>query len=190
MKNYFCDEKAGNSKIGPFKGNEIVLCSADASPGSQRDGPSEAENFFPGARWVRALGNAANRNECQFVILTTAHGMINRHDIIAPYDVHILGNEGIVQDIWIETIPAILQVGDYRLLIFYSGGCPREPYIEIMQPILHDLGIDLLSFGLPNMWDINKVDAIIELLEQGTTFVVLQDLLRKPERLLYFRQSD
>ena len=177
--------KAGNIRIGPFKRHEIVLCSADAGPGSQKQEPCEAENFFPGGRWVRALGNAANRLNCRFVILTTGHGMVNPHDLITPFDAHIDYYEEIVTERWQETIPAILMGGEYRLIVFYSGGCPRKPYIKIMKPILHDLGIGLLSFGRPIMWDINKVDDLIELLIQGTTLGQVRDILRLPERLVY-----
>jgi len=178
--------KAGNTRIGPFRKSEIVLCSADASPGSQRQMPCEAEYFFSGGKWVRALGNAANRLNCRFVILTTGHGMVNPHDLITPFDLHINGNEGIVTEKWQKTIPAILRSGKYRLLVFYSGGCPRERYIEIMKPILHDLGIELLSFGRPSMYDINMVDNIIELLTQGTTLEGLRAVLGLPDRLVYY----
>jgi hypothetical protein len=164
----------------------MVLCSADAGPDSQKKHDDTAEDFFPGAKWVRAIGNSAGRQNCRFVILTTAHGMVNPHDLISPYDLHIRDHKELVRCKWQETIPALLGGKGYRILIFHSGGCPRDLMIDVMLPILHVLGITLLSFGKPNMWDIGKMDEVVELLERGTSLSELSSLLKVPERLVYY----
>ncbi len=63
-------------KIGPYKQERILLCSADAGPKSQRGRPCEAGIFFLGAKWVGATRNCAQRLGCDFTILTTGHGMV------------------------------------------------------------------------------------------------------------------
>lgn len=178
-----------NSRIGPFDRSDMVLCSADAGPNAQKKHDDTAEYFFPGAKWVRAIGNSARRQNCRFVILTTAHGMVNPSKLISPYDLHIRDHKELVQRKWRETIPALLEGRGYRILIFHSGGCPRDPMIDIMLPILHDLGISLLSFGRPNMWDIGKMDDIVERLVQGTSLDELGSLLKVPDRLVYYTCS-
>ena len=76
-------------QVGPFHSHEMVLCSADAGPPSQRNNPREAQFFFPGGKWVGALRNAAKRLSCDFLILTTQHGLVEPYQIITPYDLHI-----------------------------------------------------------------------------------------------------
>ena len=178
-----------DSNIGPFERSEIILCSADAGPGAQqqeKEVPREAEYLFPGAKWVRAIGNSARRQNCRFVILTTAHGMVNPDDSIKPYDLHVEAHQEMILGKWRETIPALLDGKGYKLLVFYSGGCPRDSMMEIMTPILNDMGINVLSFGRPNMWDVGKTDSIVELLQEGTSLCNLRSLLKVPERLVYY----
>jgi len=52
--------------IGPYHSHEMVLCSADAGPGSQNRQSDQAQFFFPNAKWVGALRNAAQRLHCVF----------------------------------------------------------------------------------------------------------------------------
>jgi hypothetical protein len=172
-------------QIGPVPFGRIVLCSADASPSSQRDWPGPAGSFFPGARWVGAVRNVATRCNCQFAILTTGHGLVEPDTIIGPYDAHIDEHRGEVARRWSLTIPAVL--GGYRngLMVFYAGGCPRDAYLELFVPILRDLAISLLSFGKPNMYDVNRIDTCVDMIEQGTSLDRIAAILRYPERLVY-----
>jgi hypothetical protein len=172
--------------IGPFPRDRIVLCSADAGPKSQRNTPYQTAYFFPQAVWVGALRNAAERLMCRFVIITTGHGMVNPGDIIEPYDMHINEYPDQVRRNWSNTIPQCL--GDNRcdILVFYAGGCPRAPYIELMLPILQEMNISLLTFGRPNMYDFDNIDELVDALVSGTTADELKSLLRKPERFEYY----
>jgi len=185
------DEKKYDSKsirVGPYRRNEIVLCSSDAGPGSQRDIACEAGYFFPGGKWVGAIRNAAERLMCRFVILTTGHGMVNPHDIITPYDMHIDDYEEQVREIMNRTIPQLIGNDRYKIVIFYAGGVPREPYIKVMKPIFHDIQLDLLTFGKPNMVDVGKIDQIVELLTKagGTSADELKSVLKLPERFQFY----
>lgn len=123
-------------ELGPYNIHEIVLCSADASPTAQKEKPDQAQYFFPGAKWVGALRNAANRLSCDFFIITTAHGMVNPTQIISPYDMHINEYPEEVEEKWRVTIPAMMGSGRYKLMIFYAGGCPRDEMLSVMLPIL------------------------------------------------------
>jgi hypothetical protein len=172
--------------IGPYSIQRIVLCSADASPRSQRRRPCKAGSFYPGAKWVGAMRNAANRLGCNLVILTTAHGMVNPEDEIGPYDLHIRGHEEEVRAIWSRTIPLVLGQNRFDILVLYLGGCPRYPALEIISKILHEMHISLITFGKPNMFDIDKVDNLVRVLVTGTSLDELKSIMGYPERLGFF----
>ena len=172
--------------IGPFARDRIVLCSADAGPKSQKNTPDQAAYFFPQAVWVGALRNAAERLRCEFVILTTGHGMVNPTDVIQPYDMHIREYPKQVKRNWLKTIPQCLGDNRYNILVFYAGGCPRKPMVELMLPILQEINISLLTFGRPNMYDFDKIDELVDALVSGTTIDELKSILRKPERFEYY----
>lgn len=176
--------------IGPYHSHQIVLCSADAGPKSQRKNPGQAQFFFPGGKWVGTFRNAAERLHCDFLILTTQHGLVEPHKIISPYDLHINQHRQAVQDIWLETIPALFQGARYRLMVFYAGGCPRDEMIEVMLPILRHQGIALLTFGKPNMFDVDKLDTIWGMLMRGTTSEEIIGILNVPERFKYYPVDD
>jgi hypothetical protein len=177
-------------QIGPYHSDEIVLCSADAGPSSQREKPDQAQYFFPGAKWVGALRNAAERLRCDFLILTTQHGIVEPHQIIVPYDLHINHHRQAVTEKWHATIPALMIGHAYRLMIFYAGGCPRDEMIEVMLPILQQQRIALLTFGRPNMYDVGKVEAIWNMLMRGTTDNGIKSILRVPKRFEYYPVGD
>ena len=122
--------------IGPHRPSEILLCSADASPKSQKAQPAEAGIFFPGAKWVGAVRNSARRMQCPFLILSTAYGMVTNDEIINPFDLHIDVYPEKVKEIWNRTIPSVLSNKRYRIMVFYAGGCPRESYIDLIKPLL------------------------------------------------------
>jgi len=172
--------------IGPFERNKIILCSADAGPGSQKNTPDQAAYFFPCAKWVGAVRNAAERLKCRFVILTTGHGMVDPGDILEPYDMHINEYPEQVKRNWLNTIPQCLRDNRYDILVFYAGGCPRKPMVELMLPILQEINLSLLTFGRPYMYDFDKIDELVDALVSGTTVEELKFILRKPERLEYY----
>ena len=176
-----------NSKIGPYKKQDIILCSADAGPGSQRNQSDSAAYFFPGGKWVGAVRNVAEWMGYRFVILTTAHGMVNPDDIITPYDKHIDCYEKEVAEIWSKTIPATLgnHKGTQRIMVFYAGGVPREPCIKVLGPILRNINCDIISFGRPNMYDSDKIEMIVNLLINGTSEQEIKSILKLPERFLF-----
>jgi len=172
--------------IGPFARDRIVLCSADAGPSSQKNTPDQAAYFFPQAVWVGALRNAAERLRCRLVILTTGHGMVNPTDVIQPYDMHIREYPKQVKRNWLKTIPHCLQNNRCDILVFYAGGCPRKPMVELMLPILQKINISLLTFGRPYMYDFDKIDELVDALVSGTTVDELKSILRLPERFEYY----
>lgn len=171
-------------EIGPYSRDRIVLCSADASPErSQRQEPGYAGHFFPGAKWVGRMRNAASNLRCKFVILTTAHGMVGEFDTISPYDLHIYADTAKVERNWRRTIPLLIGNGQYDLLLFYAGGCPKEAYLEALKPILHENQISLLTFGRANVCDMGRVEDIVELLTTGTDLDQLRSILKYPQYL-------
>jgi hypothetical protein len=172
--------------IGPFLRNRIVLCSADAHPQSQRKLRGPAAFFFPGGKWVGALRNSASNFNCRFVILTTGHGLKDPDDIVEPFDKDIKEYPEEVDYIWRETITNLIGGSLYDLMIFYSGGCPREPYVEHLKPILHSLGISLLTFGKPNMCDIGKTSKMVELVTEGATCQNIRAILNWPDRFVFY----
>jgi hypothetical protein len=169
--------------LGPIPRDKIILCSADASPSAQRDTAHSAGYFFPRAPWVGAVRNYAENLDCKFVILTTGHGLVGADDVISPYDVHITDHPTEVAERWQATIPAVLNRNRNGLMLFYAGGCPRDSYIELSKPILRSLGISLLSFGKPNMFDVDKIEGCVEMLAQGTSLAEIASILKHPDRL-------
>lgn len=169
--------------LGPVPRDKIILCSADAGPRSQRALAHSAGHFFPNAPWVGAVRNCAETLNCKFVILTTGHGLVRPEDVINPYDVHIQEYPDQVAETWRSTIPIILNRDRNSLMLFYAGGCPRDSYIEVLKPILRSLGVSLLSFGMPNMVDVNRIDQCVEMLTKGTSFSEIASILGHPERL-------
>lgn len=177
-------------QIGPYRSREMVLCSADAEPPLQRNTPDQAQYFFPGANWVGALRNTAKRLHCDFLILTTLHGLVEPHQIITPYDLHISRFRQEVTTRWNGTISAIMRARQYRLMIFYAGGCPRDEMVEVMLPILKKQRIALLTFGRSSMCDIGKVERIWSMSRKGTTDEKIKSILRVPERFEYYPVDD
>lgn len=177
-------------QIGPYHSGEIVLCSADAGPSSQRKRPDQAQYFFPGAKWVGTLRNVAETIRCDFLILTTQHGLVEPHQIISPYDLHINSHRQVVAEKWHTTIPALMIGHKYRLMIFYAGGCPRDEMVDVMLPILTQQRIALLTFGRPNMFDVGKVDTIWNMLIGGTTDSKIRSILKVPECFEYYPVGD
>ncbi len=169
--------------LGPIRREKLVLCSADASPDAQRHESDRAAYFFPNAAWVGAVRNCAERLNCKFVILTTGHGLVEPDDIINPFDAHIERYRGEVAERWEATIPLVLREDRNSLVLFYAGGCPKEPYIEISKPIFRSLGISLLSFGRPNMFDVDKIEDCAEMLFRGTSLDEIASILKQPDRL-------
>ena len=170
--------------IGPYRKDRIVLCSADASPQrSQRKTSDYAFAFFPGAKWVGMAANAGTTLGCKFVILTTAYGMVDPFDSISPYDLHIDDDTALVERNWRRTIPVLLGKRRYDLLLFYAGGCPKEAYLQVLIPILHENLISLLTFGRANMYDSGKIEDIFRLLVKGTDLDGLRSALKYPEYL-------
>jgi hypothetical protein len=172
--------------IGPYPLNRIVLCSADVSPDSQRKAPFPAGFFFSGGKWIGALRNTAESIGCRFVVLTTAYGLVDPDDLIKPYDVHIDHFKEEVNSIWNQTIPPSLGHVRFDLMVFYSGGCPIDPYVAFLKPILTNLGISLLTFGKPNMNDIDKTKVLVKLLTNGTSYKKIASELKCPDRLKFY----
>jgi hypothetical protein len=185
-------ESDGESKQGilmwikPKYSHEIVLCSADAGPGSQRKNTAQAQYFFPGAKWVDALRNAAGRLGCDFLILTTQHGLVEPRQIISPYDLHINVHRQAVTEKWFATIPPLVSGREYKLMIFYAGGCPRDEMIEVMLPIMQQQGVAILTFGRPHMCDVDKAETIWKMVTKGTTDSEIKSILGVPERFEYY----
>jgi hypothetical protein len=173
--------------IGPFEIPQIMLCSADAGPKSQRPKADNAGYFYPKAKWVGTLRNGADRLGCKFVILTTAHGLVTPEDSITPYDLPLSAgeNEERIRAIWEKTFPRILRERRYGIFIIYFGGCPRDPAFKMIERILNPMNISLLTFGRPNMFDIDKLDEIVARLQRGTTLDEIKALLKKPDRLKF-----
>jgi hypothetical protein len=166
--------------------SQIILCSADAGPDSQRQHSEKAGYFFSGAAGVGATRNVAEKVGCRFMILTTGHGLVDCDEIIFPYDLHILPYKQQVTEIWKNSISVKLMNNQNSLMVFYASGCPRELYTEVLTPILLPLGISLLTFGKPNMFDIDKMENIIQLLISGTSFAQIGSILKHPERLEFY----
>jgi hypothetical protein len=172
--------------VGPYQRNRIVLCSLDASPHSQRGAASPAGTFFPSAKWVGTMRNAAQRLGCDFVILTSAHGMVSPDDVIEPYDLVLKeDNRKYIEQRWMETIPRLAVNRRYEIMVTYFGGCPRDPILDLLMPILRNNNIALLSFGKPNMFDIGKIDRIVRHLEDGCILNQIRGVLNYPDRLVY-----
>jgi hypothetical protein len=71
-------------------------------------------------------------------------------------------------------------------MVFYAGGCPRDEMLRVMLPILCEQEIDLLTFGRPNMYDVGKIDEVVQLLISGTSTSKIKRILKKPERLKFY----
>ena len=79
-------------------------------------------------------------------------------------------------------MPPLFQNIHCKLMIFYAGGCPRDEMIEVALPILKQHRVALLSFGKPNMFDVDKIDKIWGMLIEGTTDEEIKSILKVPER--------
>jgi hypothetical protein len=175
-----------NTQIGPVPIDRLVLCSADAGPGAQANGPGDAGHFFPQAAWVGALRNTSQALNCRFCILTTGHGLVGPDDVIGPYDKHILEFPEWVTETWQRTVPRFLGQDQYDLMVFYAGGCPREEYLRVLLPIVKQVRISLVTFGRPNMFDVGRTEQFVHMIEKGTTLDTLRMILKRPERLAYY----
>jgi hypothetical protein len=178
-----------SERIGPYDRERIVLCSADASPKAQKRVADAAAYFFPGAKWVGGLRNAAGRLSLRFVILTTGHGMVHSEDVIGPYDMHIEKHAQEVSENWNSSVPSLLGSNRHDLLVFYTGGCPRKPYLEILVPILKRCSIACLVYGKPFMRDLEKTEEVVRRVMEGTTIEDLRSILRSPENLEFYEKE-
>ncbi len=175
-----------NLSIGPYSPDKILLCSTDAGPNSQGSTPTEAGYFFPKAVWVGAVRNVADSKGCRFVVLTTGHGMVNGHDVVHPYDVHISPNKGRVNQLWQQTVPPIAKGYEKGIMVFYSGGCPQDKYLELLAPIMRSCKVPLLAFGKPQVCDNGKTTRVVNMLIRGTTVSEIKTILRCQEYLHFF----
>jgi hypothetical protein len=180
------NKKEGCTMVGPYRMNRIVLCSSDAGPNSQRSEPEQAGYFFPGAKWVGTLRNAAKRLHCKFVITTTAYGMVTHDELIEPYDLPASHNVEEVKEKWGETFKEVLGENNYDIALCYLGGCPRNPGLPIKVGIFNSMNISVIKFGRPNMLDIGKIDRVAHLLTQGTSIDEIKSILDYPEYLEFF----
>jgi hypothetical protein len=119
--------KGGNTidrKIGPSKKRDHFMFSWCTPPLTKKKAGS-CWNFFPGGKGVGVLRNAAERLGCWFVILTTARGMVNPADVIAPHDKYLDSYEKEITDLWHKTIPAILGDSKHvrRIISFLRCWC-------------------------------------------------------------------
>lgn len=173
------------TQIGPFARHRIALFAPDASPDSQRSHPLDAAHFFPGGKWVGAVRNTAEQVGIDFFVLTTGHGLVAGDEVLTGYDLHVEEHQAEVIENWRRTIPRLISAGRYDVVVFYTGGCP-ERYVELLQPVLHEECVPLLSFGKPSMFDSGNIKALVELLMEGTSLDELRSLLNVPEKLQYF----
>jgi len=155
--------------IPPLEKSQILLCSADAGPKSQKNIPDQAGYFFPGAKWVGAIRNSANELGCDFSILTTGHGMVNSWKIIKPYDKHIDKHPDYVRANFERTTRHWLENKKYKLVVFYAGACPRKPYLKMLHPILEAYDVWILTYGKSMMKDVGKMYGIVKILTNGKT---------------------
>ena len=181
--------EAEPGQIGPYARERIVLCSPDAGPDAQREEPDPAGTFFPRGRWVGAVRHAADRLGCRFVVLTTGHGMVNQDDTIEPYDLRLQENKQAVQRNWEKTIPGLVGNNQCDVLVFFSGGVARDAYLELLKPIVQRLGVDLITFGRPNMVDAGNIDQVVTLLMNGTTLDEIRPTMAAPDNLEFFPGS-
>jgi hypothetical protein len=171
--------------IGPYDSQRIVLCSLDASPDSQRDEGS-AEYFFQKAPWVGAVRNAADRLNCRFVILTGEYGMVNPGEIIKKYDCPLNSEtEKKIRIIWEKTIPREIGKDRYDVVVVYFGANPREPILKILKPIIHDIKMDIITFGAPYMKDVGKIEDVFNLITKGVPLNDVRGILMYPDRLRF-----
>lgn len=171
------------TQIGPYPLDRIVLCSADAGPGAQRDTAARAEHLFPNTPWIVAPKAVAEDLNCRFVILTRAYGVVDADDIIWPYDLDLYGyhrNRDLMQSIWRTMIPRKLSSEQCHIVVFYTGGVRDDDYVPVLKSILNDLGIDLFKFGRPQIWDIGNIRPVVELLMRGTSRDEIRDILNAP----------
>ena len=175
--------------IGPYDSERIVLCSLDASPDSQRD-QDQAGNFFPRGKWVGAVRNAAERLKCRFVILTGKYGMVNPETIIKKYDCPLNSKtERKIKMIWERTIPSEIGNDRYDIVIMYFGANPRDPILKIIKPIIHNIKMDIITFGAPNMKDVGIIENVFHLLTKGVTLNDIKAILMYPNRLRFYSRK-
>lgn len=174
------------TSLGPVPITKIILCAADAGPRAQSPTPAAAQSFFPGAKWVGAVRNVAERVGAKFVVLTTGHGLVRATDKLTPYDLPIRTHAHEVAVYWRTTVPAVLRADRGDLLLFYAGGCPRDLYLAQLLPALRPLGISLLTFGRPNMVDVGQLESIVHHLTVGTTLAAIAEGLSHPNRLQFY----
>lgn len=173
--------------IGPYARERIVLCSADASPRAQLRFPGPAEDFFPGGTWVRAMGNAARRLRCRFVIFAAPYGVVNPLEIIEPFDIHGTTEEerALIRQQCRMTVPQLLGGGRYDVVVLYNGAVPRDIILDTLGEALLECKLDIITFGKPNTWDLGKIDDVVEGITEGARMSDLRGGLKAPDRFLF-----
>jgi hypothetical protein len=173
--------------IGPYARERIVLCSADASPHSQLSVPAAAEDLFPGATFVRAMGNAARRLRCRFVIFAAPYGVVSPLKIIEPFDIHGTTEEerASIREQCHRSVPQLLGGGRYDAVVLYCGAVPRDIVLDTLGLVVTDNGLDLITFGKPNTWDLGKINEIVAGIMAGSYMSDLRSCLKAPDRLLF-----
>jgi len=111
--------------------------------------------------------------------------MVDPGTVIEPYDMHINDYPRQVKKNWSNTARKVLGNNQYDILILYRGGCP-DSYVPMLQPILRNLNISLLTFGRPNMYDFNNLERVTNLIIQGTTYAELKPIVSLTKRLWFY----
>jgi parallel beta-helix repeat protein len=164
--------------------DKLFFCSADAGPDSQREESGRADKLFKNAPWVGAVRNSASQRGIDLFILTTGHGLVLPSQIIEPYDKPIDEFNFEIAEIWDRTVTKLLENYKNTLMIFYSGGCPRDKYLGLLLPILKKMQISVIAIGKPFMYDVGKLDGFVTSLLEGHSLqqiTEIHDLKSRPQ---------
>ncbi len=106
---------------------------------------------------IRYLYKKSKELNYSFYILSAEYGLINADTIIEPYERKM--DEMKCKELK-GRIKEILKKLKPSLVVFYKGGSPKI-YIECIETVCKELGIEFKTFGFANMGEINKIEQII-----------------------------
>ncbi len=106
---------------------------------------------------IRYLYKKSRELGFPFYILSAEYGLIDANMVVKPYEKKM--DETRCKELK-EKIEKTLRKLGPSLVVFYKGGSPKI-YVECIENVCKELGIEFKTFGFANMGGINKIEQII-----------------------------
>ena len=131
----------------------VVLITACG--GKKEKEPRKAGELYKSAR-IRHLYRRSRELNVPFMILSAGYGLVDSEELISPYEA-VMSRERCSQ--LKDKIRKKLK--GFSKVVYFRGGARKE-YLECLEEVVRELGLELYTFGYGNMGDIGKLEEVLK----------------------------